>query len=42
MSFLEFVEEKGAQFISARQIEEFMKDEAQVFVMFSSLQIEGK
>lgn len=40
--FPEFVKEKGSQFISAGQVEEFMKDEAKVFVMFSSFQIKGK
>lgn len=40
--FPEFVEEKSLQFIFVRQVEEFMKDEAQVFVMIASLQIEGK
>ncbi|XP_050896160.1 uncharacterized protein LOC127102881 [Lathyrus oleraceus] len=40
--FPEFVKEKGSQFISARQVEEFMKYEAQVFVMFVSLQVKGK
>lgn len=36
------MEEKDPQFISARQVEEFLKDEAQVFVMFASLQIKEK
>ncbi|XP_050877856.1 uncharacterized protein LOC127081669 [Lathyrus oleraceus] len=40
--FPEFIEEKIMHFISSRQVEEFMKDEAQVFAMFASLQVEGK
>lgn len=40
--FPEFVGEESSQFNSARQVEEFMKDEAQVFAMFASMQIEGK
>lgn len=39
MLFPEFVEEKSVQFIFVRDVEEFMKEEAHVFVMFSSLQI---
>ncbi|XP_050877531.1 uncharacterized protein LOC127081304 [Lathyrus oleraceus] len=40
--FPEFVEEKGPQFIFSRQVEEFLKYEAQVFMMFASLKIKGK
>lgn len=41
MLFPEFVGQESMEFNSARQVEEFMKDEAQVFVMFASLQIKG-
>lgn len=37
MLFLEFVEEKDPLFILAIKMKEFLKDEAQVFAMFSSL-----
>lgn len=42
MLFSEFVGEESLQFNSARHVEEFMKDESQVFAMFTSLHIEGK
>lgn len=40
--FFEFVEEEDLKFISASQVEEFLKDEAQVFVMFVALKVESK
>lgn len=40
--FLMFVEEKNPQFIFASQMEEFLKEEAQVFAMFAFLQVNSK
>lgn len=40
MLFPEFEEEEGSRFISANQVEKFLKDESQVFYMFSSLKVE--
>lgn len=40
--FSEFVEEENSKSISASQVEELLKDEAQVFAMFSSLKVESK
>ncbi|XP_050878228.1 uncharacterized protein LOC127082047 [Lathyrus oleraceus] len=42
MLLTEFVEEKDPQFMSSRQVEEFLKDESQVFAMFTSLKVERK
>lgn len=41
MQFHEF-EEENSKFISASQVEEFLKDEAQVFAMFASFKVESK
>ncbi|XP_050920262.1 uncharacterized protein LOC127137898 [Lathyrus oleraceus] len=40
--FPEYVEEEVSKFMSANQLEELMKDEAQVFTMFASLKLESK
>lgn len=42
MLFPEFMEEKNPQFIGVSQVEEFLKEEVQVFAMFSSLQVDSK
>lgn len=42
MLFPEFVEEEDSKLIYASQVEEFLKDEVQVFVMFSSLKVQSK
>lgn len=38
--FHDFVEEEDLNFIFAKQVEEILKDEAQVFAMFASLKVE--
>lgn len=40
--FPEIGESGKPVFISAKKVEEFLKDDAQVFVMFSSLRIDSK
>ncbi|XP_050918858.1 uncharacterized protein LOC127136323 [Lathyrus oleraceus] len=40
--FPEFEESIDSRFISTSQVKEFLKDEAQVFTMFSSLQVGSK
>lgn len=40
MLFLELGEEKDSRFIYSNKVEEFLKDDTQVFAMFSSLKVE--
>lgn len=40
--FPEFVEEKNSRFIFVSQVEEFLKDESQVYAMFASLKFKSK
>lgn len=42
MLFPEFEEEEDSRFISANQVEEFLKDETHVFDMFASLKVETR
>lgn len=42
MLFPEFIQEEDLRFICTSQVEEFLKDEAQVFAMFASFKFETK